>query len=923
MAKKVSNQIVFTEQKKIIQIKEWYLATDVNSGVTTDKSIWNWTEEVQTMDGVNKYLWNYEEIFYSIGEPDISNPAVIGVYATNGISLEVKYILSDTPPVIENNDVSLWSDTIPIPEAGKKVYMTQKLTIDENWSIPLQISAEDGVNPVIEIIDGYWYINGESTGIEATGPEPTITIGENGNWFIDNIDSGTKAQGETGRDGACIEYVYYQSSEELPDLAAPSYIDDVLTEGWSISPQGITQEIKYEYVSVRNKPMGGEWGDFSSPVIWSRWGERGQDGDGIEYKYYLSNSAEKPTYSVDSTGWTDEPQGVSIENQYEYVVQIKIVNGEAIPSEVALWSNFSEDGIGVDNIENWYATSPTVAMPDIEDKTLWKNNPSDAGILSSANKFLWKYEVVKYTDGSSVATDPVVVGVFNDSGENTVTFRIYSKNGYEFSDSITSISLQVAAFQGSGAITEASADFSWYWLNEETQEYIAISEEVDGELVEVKSAHLEVQRSDDYALHNLKCVMTYLDRQYEDYIILTDKVDIYSANISFLNGNNYIVGGENYIIAQAVLYKNGVEIDKALSDKYYVGTSKILSDGVTINTDIEDDESIEVNNNDYVYFVIEDNSQYSIVLGQYIVEEGNQYGLWKVVPESSDYGSGEDHYSYIYDNNLTEENTKTILIPKNSINKNANLEFEIYYQGYNQTKRIASTSAMLFDLNDPIVSDVAPPNPKEGQLWINLATNELKVYSSESGWESFNKLNGGAVYTSMPTSYEAGDLWVVSVDETDVWSDQTIVYGAGTVLKAIKSNKSNTLVPTDWRDAMESVTTTVKNVKESFSFSSDGLQISKRVEKDNGNIQNPFYVQIDSQKMGFHSRFYDEDTNNVIQDIEVVHIGNNSAEIMNPIFVGNDIKIRKEKDGPGFVWKIESDGSISLMTLNSKEGDTI
>lgn len=917
MATKVSNQIVFTEQKKIIQIKDWYLATDVNSGVTTDKSVWNWTEEVQTMDGNNKYLWNYEEVIYSIGSSDISTPAVIGVYATNGISLQVKYMLSDTLPIIENNDVSSWLDVIPTSEPGKRIYMTQKLTTDENWSIPLQISAEDGVDPVIEIIGGYWYINGESTGIEATGPKPIITIGENGNWYIDSIDSGTKAQGETGRDGACVEYVYYQSAEELPDLAAPSYIDGILTDGWSQSPNGITPEIKYEYVSMRNKPIGGEWGEFSSPFIWSRWGDRGQDGDGVEYKYYLSNSAEKPTYTVDSTQWTDEPQGVSVDNQYEYVVQIKIVNGEAIPSEVALWANFSEDGIGVENIENWYATSPTVDMPDINDKNLWKNNPSDAGVLSSANKFLWKYEVVKYTDGSEVATDPVVVGVFNDSGENTVTFRIYSKNGYEFNDNVASITLQTAAFQGAGAITDALADFSWYWFNDEIQEYVAITElinEETGETAAVKGDHLTIKRTDDFALKNIKCIMTYLDRQYEDYFILRERIDIYDVKISFLNGSNCISGGDNYIVAQAVLYKNGIEIDQPLSNRCYTGTTRILDDGITIISEISEETNIDIHNNDYMYFIIEN----SLVLGQFIIEDGSEYGTWKVVPEEntiSTYGLNEDLYSYIYDNNLIEKNSKTIIIPKNIINKNTTLEFEVYLQGYGQTKRIASTSAMLFDLNDPIVSDVEPSNPKEGQLWVNLITNELKVYSLSSGWGSFNKLDGGAIYTSMPKSYKIGDIWVLSEEDAVIWAEQEKPYGAGTMLKAIGTNKSDILVPKDWRDAMESVSTTVKNVKESFSFSSDGLQIFNRVEKANGDIQKPFYVQINSQRMGFHSQSYD-DSGNVSQDIEVVHIGNNTTQIKNPTFICNDIKIKKTETSAGFVWQIENDGSFSLKTLS-------
>ena len=78
MAIKASNQITFTEQKKILEIKEWYLATDQSIGVTLEAS--GWTEEVQVINETNKYLWNYEEVVYSIGSSDKSEPIIIGFY---------------------------------------------------------------------------------------------------------------------------------------------------------------------------------------------------------------------------------------------------------------------------------------------------------------------------------------------------------------------------------------------------------------------------------------------------------------------------------------------------------------------------------------------------------------------------------------------------------------------------------------------------------------------------------------------------------------------------------------------------------------------------------------------------------------------------------------------------------------------------
>ena len=63
MAIKSSNQITFTEQKKIIEIKEWYLAAAENTGITIETE--GWTTDIQTIDYTNKYLWNYEKITYT------------------------------------------------------------------------------------------------------------------------------------------------------------------------------------------------------------------------------------------------------------------------------------------------------------------------------------------------------------------------------------------------------------------------------------------------------------------------------------------------------------------------------------------------------------------------------------------------------------------------------------------------------------------------------------------------------------------------------------------------------------------------------------------------------------------------------------------------------------------------------------------
>ena len=1038
MAIKSSNQITIAEHKKILEIKEWYLATNKNEGVTIDTS--GWTTSVQTIDATNKYLWNYEETVYSLGSSDITTPVIIGVYGETGsvgASLQVKYISSTTTPVIVNNNVNAWSDTVPIPQDGERVYMTQKLSTDTQWSAPIQISAVDGANGEANVEineDGYWVINGEITGVKAEGSNgltPEITIGTNGNWYINGIDSGAKAQGEAGKDGADIEYVYYRTMN-ASNLSVPSYTNGNLTAGWTASPRGITETYKYEYVSVRNKPSGGEWSAFSTPVVWSKWGEKGQDGDGVEYKYYLKNDSTVPTYPTSDNKWTDEPTGVSIDNQYEYVIQIKTVNGVSSPAEKAsLWAKYGEDGAegrGIDKIENYYATTTDASVTP----TSWS---SSVPKLTPTDKYLWNIEYIFYTDGSLKKTTPAIIGVYGDSGANAVDFQIYSVDGFEFHEGLDEIELRTFAYQGGESISTKAA-YQWKWWNPESTEEDKY-ENIEGET----SSSLIVNKDALYALCSLKCEMAYDGILYSDYVSLTEKSSSYMSSIKFFDGSNIVSPTKNYIAAYVEVYLDGNVQETIATGEYYDGNSSIQDDGLTITTDISETSNREFLDGDLMYFIyMKPDYNYESVLGEY------KENKWNVVTNST---------KYFYKNGNQNMSSNIIVISKEDIQKTLTIDVGVYKNIYDEIS-ITNTSATIIDINDPIISDTEPTNVKYGQLWLDTSvspyalriytkqvireyelgeeeqitvysgtnsTSGLKVYQTllcadgvcvlddgaiglvgeveevkvsyndytkaralcgryysaktkkyyiqsnatvsrmtkttyayvyvsnaqeiipkiteQDGWVYFSQQNGGTVYTSIPlTGYSKGDLWIISDSDVNNNKDYPKLfekYGPGTMLKAIVG--SSTFDENHWTDSMEEISATIKNIKETFSWGDDGLKIMQQVTDSNGNITNPFYVHIDSTRMGFHSVSYSD--NNEPDDQEVVHIGINSAVIKNASFVDNNtrpeeyteyegtngvlfdcktqfnngVNMYNEKNKSGFTFKIESNGSLSLALL--------
>lgn len=77
-----------------------------------------------------------------------------------------------------------------------------------NLSDNTSISILNGITPTIKIgSDGNWIINDLDTGINAIGKDgkngiiPEIKIGSNGNWIIDGSDTGINAEGIDGSDG--------------------------------------------------------------------------------------------------------------------------------------------------------------------------------------------------------------------------------------------------------------------------------------------------------------------------------------------------------------------------------------------------------------------------------------------------------------------------------------------------------------------------------------------------------------------------------------------------------------------------------------------------------------------------------------------------------------------------------------------------
>lgn len=163
----------------------------------------------------------------------------------------------------------------------------------------------------------------------------------------------------------------YPFLEGCPDINGIKYVESLLRSGgtyynadssagiydgfainlWTDNPQGVSEEYRYEFRAARryktpdqvNQGETAGWQPFETPKIWNNYGHIGEDGDGVEYIYYLCNDKNKTFTGVynpktwvtdidyqnqeyihetpqgEEIWWNDNPSGVTETQKYEYV----------------------------------------------------------------------------------------------------------------------------------------------------------------------------------------------------------------------------------------------------------------------------------------------------------------------------------------------------------------------------------------------------------------------------------------------------------------------------------------------------------------------------------------------------------------------------------------------------------------------------
>lgn len=199
----------------------------------------------------------------------------------------------------------------------------------------------------------------------------------------------TGENGTDGTDGSSIEFIYKLTKT---DKVVPSTPDNrpnesqYVPEGWTNHPTAISLEMQVEWVCTRTKQENGVWNNWTTPVMWSKYGVNGKDGDGVEYIYKLNNTGVAPDRPTEVSqepefvpdGWTDNPSGISASNKYEWVCIRKFRDGLwGEFSNPALWAKYGDNGQTGNSARTMYcktanaSTVPEVNASNINPGSIW------------------------------------------------------------------------------------------------------------------------------------------------------------------------------------------------------------------------------------------------------------------------------------------------------------------------------------------------------------------------------------------------------------------------------------------------------------------------------------------------------------------------------------------------------------------------
>lgn len=398
----------------IQKITEYYALSALKDSVPTV-----WSENVPNLTATNKYMWNYEEILYTNGGTELTKKRIIGVYGDtgkDGAKGEDGY--SPTATVSKNGD------TTTITIVDKTGTHTQTVKDGANGT-----PGKDGTNGKTT----YFHVKYSNDG----GKTFTSNSGETVGSYIGTCTNYTEAdpttvgsyvwakikgeKGDTGNNGKSIGSVinYYLATSASSGVSTS-------TSGWTTTVQNVTLEKKYLWNYEVVKYTDGTVASTTFPCIIGTYGDTGKTGaTGKNALQVLKQwNGTYTTIGQEVNCPTDRFNRIPVAGDMFTNVDAssnlgtwkitKVADGQAyfkMVSYVSAKGATGATGNGIKSIKEHYAVSTSNTVTP----TSWLD---DVPVTNPVNKYLWNYETITYTNGTSVDSKKRVIGVYGDTGKD-------------------------------------------------------------------------------------------------------------------------------------------------------------------------------------------------------------------------------------------------------------------------------------------------------------------------------------------------------------------------------------------------------------------------------------------------------------------------------------------------------------------------
>ena len=316
----------------ITDVTNYYLASALASGVTTSTT--GWTTSIQTTDSSKPYLWNYEVVTYSSGNPTTTDPCIIGNYASDGVDA-ISCVLTNESHIFAGDDshalasstttdILLFRGATPITpqqvtytnsEQGKLNVSVSNDNKTITFTATTSLTSSSGNIPITIKVDNNttitktfsWSVSfrgADASIITLTSPTQVIKVAENNNKTPNSSFEVTGAATNTtitswtfGVDGAAF-------SSSPPTGVTVNTTTNTVT----INPATVT----FKTLSIKAANSTGQTFDIFT-IVQVQDGVTGAPGTGIRevialYKKTTSKTESKPTVNTESQWSTTPPE---------------------------------------------------------------------------------------------------------------------------------------------------------------------------------------------------------------------------------------------------------------------------------------------------------------------------------------------------------------------------------------------------------------------------------------------------------------------------------------------------------------------------------------------------------------------------------------------------------------------------------------